>query len=219
MHPKRITIDATIRNNGTSKRAKLNGFAYVDAGFLVGDVAAGSPFTASELTLLTAFSFTGCPIAARTATPEINPWRSTGGTYVGRRHLDLDGATAKSVLTSFGAEDVIDMTLEIDVTGMMPTLSGIAEPFQEHIRQHSSGNLDGHFEMDFVRDDGTLLHAVARTRYELPIETSSSDAWRNITILAYGDVRGFHQVEQIDLFGNELEANEDLRQKVEIAGR
>lgn len=217
MQTKQIKIDISIRRNGQTKSTILNGFAFVESGFLSGKILPSEEITEEEQLLTTAFSFTGCPIAARVENPELNPWLLTNGSYKNERTLNSPEFSVKSKLHSVGSGDNIDMTLELDIEGEIENLHSIKKPFQESIYQTSKGNLEGKFSIAFNTKQGEELEANAVSKYKLEIEKDVLPVWRNIVILNSGGKDNFTQIEQIDLFGNKEIADKDLQSKSKVA--
>lgn len=217
MNSKKITIAIELNANGVLKRAALDGCAFIDAGFLMGTLhEKDERIDPREHILMTAFTFTGCPVAAREDTPGANPWRLTDGAYSARRVLVNEQFRSASTIVAQPEGNWIHMDLRINYTGDLPELTGIARPFQERIRQSRPGELVGEFRIPF-RANGNVLEARAITHYRLAIETDTRDAWRNITILPnVGDAKCV-QIEQIDLFADAERATRDLLGKLTVA--
>jgi hypothetical protein len=220
MLPKFLHIDITLAHAGRTKKAEFSGYAYIDSGFLQGELLPTTDtISRSEAVLLTAFTLTGCPIAARTPDPCLNPWSATNGEYKGLRTLTATNFSARSRIAAKPDRDGIAMNLRVEVDGELPRLTGIEEPFQEKISQAKLGTLIGLFEAAFRDERGERLTVKAETEYKLPIDTAVLPVWRNITISGFYIAPRFVQVEQIDLFGRELDAREDLSAKILVAGR
>ena len=151
---KKIKIDITINRNGKIKNTILNGFAFIESGFLSGKILPTEEITEEEQLLTTAFSFTGCPIAARVDNPELNPWLLTNGSYKNERILSSSEFLVKSKLHSVGNGDKIQMVLELNIEGEIGNLHSIKKPFQESIYQTSKGNLEGKFRITFNTKKG-----------------------------------------------------------------
>jgi hypothetical protein len=217
MNTKSITIDIAIRRNGKTKNTVLNGFAFVESGFLSGKILPSEEITDEEQILTTAFSFTGCPIAARVENPDLNPWLLTNGSYQNERTLHSPEFNVKAKLKSVGIGDKIHMTLDLDVDGEIENLVSIRKPFQESIYQVSKGNLEGKFQIEFNTKNGKGLKANAISKYHLAIEKDILPVWRNIVILNSGSKDNFTQTEQIDLFGDKEIADKDLQSKSKVA--
>lgn len=212
---KHINIIATITNRKTVSHLNVNGYAYLNSGFLSGVIKSG---TLSERLLLSAFTFTGCPIAAnvRTRTLNINPWVWTKGSYSSNRRLVGKKFSASSNLTSIATKNSIDVIINISVTGELPELIGVAKPFQESIEQKEAGALYGKFPITFKDKGGAEVVCEAETLYTLKTKRKSAKkfVFRNITILTSDAVGGgLQQVEQIDLFDNPDKANADLLER------
>ncbi|MEA2998492.1 MAG: hypothetical protein QOK17_325 [Sphingomonadales bacterium] len=212
MSVKIIQIGISLSTDSGTKEATLEGYAYLEAGFLKGTIPPGSGLTTAERTLLTALTFTGCPIAARTTDPELNPWLKTGGAYAGTRVLCTRAFNLRSEIVSEPIGDRIKMSLRAEVVGALPALCGIARPFQEVIRFREAGRLSGDFSLIFRTCEGDFS-ARATTEYHLNGVTSAPDVWRNITIESSLPEDSLIQVEQIDLFGSHEAAVADLRAK------
>lgn len=214
---KRIQLEISLNANGVSKLARMDGYAFVDAGFLVGHIQSNSgQLSQAEKVLLTAFSFTGCPIAARTAQRALNPWLLTHGEYIGRRTLCSDAFEAESSIQARGTPAEIRMRLQVGYRGQLPPVRSIVGAFQEHICERKVGELSGEFDLVFQSEDGALVPARAKTTYELAIKNHVAPVWRNITILDSESDGVFTQVEQIDLFGDAEAALADLRAKRDV---
>jgi len=216
MNIKQISIDLELRNGQNSKNGKLNGFAYVESGFLSGKIVPNCEFSLSEQVIITAFSFTGCPISARTEQPELNPWRLTNGAYNSIRKLNSTQFIVNSELSSSSFNDSIHMKLNLDIRGILPDLTAITKPFQERIKQKEIGKLIGHFHLNFCTQEGEEIEASAISEYNLNINQNVSTIWRNILILNSGSENNFIQTEQIDLFGEKLKADADLLDKLKL---
>jgi len=217
MQTKQIKIDIAIHRNGKTKNTILNGFAFVESGFLSGKILPSEEITEEEQILTTAFSFTGCPIVARVDNPELNPWLLTNGSYQNERTLNSSDFNIKAKLKSVGDGDIIYMTLGIDIEGEIANLHSIRKPFQESIYQVSKGNLAGNFQIVFNTKNGKELKADAISKYHLEIENDVQPVWRNIVILNSGGKEDFTQIEQIDLFGDKEIADKDLQSKSKVA--
>lgn len=216
MQTKHITIDITLNRNGKTKATILKGFAFVESGFLSGKILPVKEITQEEQLLTTAFSFTGCPIAARVENPELNPWLLTNGSYENTRTLDSSDFGVIAKLKSVADGDRIHMTLKMDIEGEIENLLSISKPFQESIYQVSRGNLEGVFNIDFHTKIGTEVKAQAKSKYRLEIDKDVQPVWRNIVILNTGSKDDFNQIEQIDLFGNKETADIDLQLKTKV---
>ena len=214
MTTKRIRIQAALSGAGAQKTALIEGSAYLESGFLTGLIqSADNTMSRSEQALMTAFTFTGCPIAAHTEVSDINPWVWTGGAYIGRRVLTGDGFSARSELRSRLAEDGIIMDLMLEVDGEVPAIIGVARPFQERIEQQRPGILRGDFDIVFLTDQGELS-CKAQTEYLLDTSRSVPTVYRNITILTADENGGLRQIEQIDLFDRQDYADDDLKGRI-----
>lgn len=221
MKAKTIGISISLKSDTLEKVARVTGYAYTEAGFLVGEFPACAPFTRAEQVLLTAFTFTGCPIAARTTDPTLNPWLQTGGAYAGKRHLISDDFEAHSIISSTASAAGVDMSLDLAYAGKVPDLEEIYQPFQECIQERSIGIFDGRFELSFLTNDNRIVPAVATTNYKLTVGQHYDSVWRNITIVNSFNGDALTQVEQIDLFGDSIDAQKDLSDKMLVccAGR
>lgn len=218
MQAKSININISLRIAGQTKSAVLTGYAFIESGFLSGRIESiDNQMSKQEKVLLTAFTFTGCPIAARVENSELNPWLLTGGTYSSIRTLSGVGFEIVAKLNSVGGGDAINMDLNIECAGILPSISSIKYPFQENIRQIQQGKLEGRFNVIFNTNNHEELIAHATSSYELDINQNSVPVWRNITILNAGENDNFVQVEQIDLFGNKEIADKDLNEKSKVA--
>ena len=218
MNSKKITIAIELNANGFLKRATLDGCAFIDAGFLMGTLReTGTRIDSSEHILMTAFTFTGCPVAAREDSPGANPWRLTHGEYSAQRELTSDCFRSASTIVAQSRASGIHMDLCISYIGDVTKLTGVARPFQERIRQSRPGELVGEFKIPFLAS-GELLEACAVTHYHLAIGTDIPDAWRNITILPNVSHAKCVQIEQIDLFADPERASRDLSNKLAVAG-
>jgi hypothetical protein len=216
MSTKRIEIATTLNIGGAVKSGLFKGFAYFESGFLSGGFESSSGFSHAEGTLLSAFTLTGCPIAARRLSSQGNPWESTGGEYHGERYLEGQGFTAKSALEAKRLDDKIQMTLIVKVEGILPALQSIPTPFQEIIVQKRPGNLKGNFNLEFAVENGTRIKANVDTEYTLPTTKSYVDSWRNITIRGVSNAEGFYQIEQIDMYDNQIQANNALKSQIVV---
>jgi hypothetical protein len=214
---KRIGINVVLNHGAVTKHARMEGSGFIEAGFLCGDFQSlrQSEWSIAERLLLCSFTFTGCPIAARTDRPEWNPWRWTDGAYKSHRTATLGTVTIRSSLVSESRGNDIEMTLEINYTGNLPQLAKVTKPFQEKISQLCVGKLEGMFDVEYSAADGSLHTLKALTDYELPTELNALPAWRNITIRATDMALGMTQVEQIDLFHDINAANADLNSKLQ----
>jgi len=217
MKAKTIDISVSLRSETQEKLARVTGYAYIDAGFLVGEFPVDTPFTVAEQVLLTAFTFTGCPIAARTSQPELNPWLETSGVYIGRRQLISDDFEAHSVISSTASDTGIEMNLDLAYAGKVRSLREIYQPFQESIKESKTGIFEGRFQLSFRTAQQHIVRASATTIYDLPIARHYDSVWRNITIINSLKACGLTQVEQIDLFGNEIDATRDLSEKMSVS--
>jgi hypothetical protein len=210
-----IGLDATDR---PFRVATFAGFAYLESGFLAGDILpAGEAIAPAELVLLTAFTLTGCPIAARCGAELINPWSLTGGAYRGFRSLIGRDFWAESILSATPVDDQISMRLQVAYGGSLPNFAAVARPFQEAIAQRTKGTLFGEFTIPFTDAAGRQHEAHATTRYELAVDVDVSRAWRNITILCSKTPNGLRQVEQIDMFDSESAAAINILDKVSVS--
>jgi hypothetical protein len=216
MNTKSIAIEININQNGVQVEGLLNGYAYTDAGFLVGDFS-GEQVTSEQATLLTAFTFTGCPIAARCDEMAKNPWVHTKGAYRGERTMHGDGFVARSSLSSVPHDNTINMALALEVTGTLPKIAKVVAPFQEVIEQIDIGHLRGSFDITFSDELGNLVKTTSTTDYFLDIDFEVAPAWRNITIVGSGGAGEFHQIEQIDLFFDKASAVQDLEAKLAVS--
>jgi len=217
MKTKTIDIQLRLISANERRQANLRGFAYLDSGLLAGDIEnTQHPLSPRQLVLVTAFTFTGCPIAARTPVPQINPWVKTNGEYVGLRSLRVGGLMAKSKISSRALADSIQMELEIDLKGEIPDLVSIGQPFQEHIRQREQGVFEGTFEICFLQRSGEAVPARAVSEYRLSVSEDFPPVWRNITIVNSQGVDRFSQLEQIDMFANHPDAKKDLSEKCRV---
>lgn len=213
MLAKAIHIGITVHRDGNCTRTcGFDGYAYLDSGFLVGSIGQGLVLH-DEATLLTAFTLTGCPIAARCEAQHLNPWVYTRGAYRGRRRLVGQDFSVESLLQSRPEGSSVEMELDVSIKGTLPQLSGIARPFQEEISQRSRGRLAGQFDIDFRTGAGCVFTCSAETEYQLDIPFDVQTAWRNITIVAKATRDGLTQVEQIDMFHDRALALEDLNEK------
>lgn len=217
MKAKTIDISISLRSDSQEKLARLTGYAYIEAGFLVGEFPVGAPFTVAEQVLLTAFTFTGCPIAARTSDPGLNPWLETAGAYVGRRQLISDDFEAHSVISSAPSATGMEMSLNLAYAGKVPSLCEIYQPFQECIKESKLGVFEGRFQLSFFTAQQQIVRTTATTIYDLPITRHYDPVWRNITIINSLKTHGITQIEQIDLFGNEIDAKKDLSDKMSVS--
>lgn len=217
MKTKSIKIDISLTDNRTTKHASFSGYAFLDSGFLHGEISHIDGLSNSESVLLTAFTLTGCPIAARAKDHVLNPWINTKGRYQGRRVLSSEAFSAESRISSVPNGDEIVMKLEVNVEGELPAITGVYEPFQERIAQRQIGELYGQFQVQFTAEKGELVSATAETDYSLPIDFSVEPVWRNITISGVGAAQRFSQFEQIDLFDQQFEADADLAAKIPVA--
>lgn len=213
MTVKQIHIDIWLASGAGTKEAALNGYAYLEAGFLKGTILEGSGLTPAERTLLTALTFTGCPIAARAADAALNPWLKTEGAYAATRIVQAETFDLKSDIISHPVGDSIAMTLRAQVAGELPNLCSVAEPFQEAIRCQAPETLVGEFALRFRTPDASVA-AVASTTYRLHGVEWAPQVWRNITIESSLPGGALVQVEQIDLFGSREEARYDLQAKL-----
>lgn len=214
MTAKPITICICLRDRGEQRYAELRGFGYISAGFLAGEITPGSStWGVCDSVLASLFTFTGCPIVARTPDPVLNPWLETGGSYRANRRLRIGEAEIFGSLISTGSSSGIEMVLNIRVECGLPKLTRIAMPFQEAIRARGPGLLCGEFEAAVTATDGENETARACTEYHLPITRVPEPVWRNITVFGRGDDAQYLQVEQIDLFGNSRAASDDLNAK------
>jgi len=216
MNTKSLDIRISVSNELGTKRTSLAGFAFLDSGFLSGKLLHTDGLSKEEEVLITAFSFTGCPIAARTSRADLNPWVSTNGSYRSERVLTSDLFQVRSALVSKGMGHHIEMDLQLQISGQVTGLAPIIRPFQEHIIQAGIGLLNGKFSLSFGHASGPV-EAIAETHYKLDIQHEVAPVWRNITILTSADERCLNQVEQIDLYGDQDEAQEDLVRKVAVA--
>lgn len=217
MKIKSIKIDISIQRNGVKKHTALEGYAFVESGFLSGKILSLEDVTEEEKVLITAFSFTGCPIAARVDNPDLNPWLATNGSYRSERTLTSPQFKVFSKLTSVGEGDKIFMALDIEIDGQIDNLLSIKRPFQESIYQLKKGYLEGKFDISFNVANGGELKANASSKYRLEIEKDVLPVWRNIVIINSLGKNEFTQVEQIDLFGNKNIADKDLFDKSAVA--
>ena len=217
MSTKRIEIAVNLVCGSVAKKAHVSGYAYLESGFLQGLIIPekATQISRAEQVLLTAFTFTGCPIAAHTEERDINPWVWTRGAYAGSRVLRGNGFTAESQLTSTLEAGIISMELALEIKGNLPDLVSIARPFQEEITELSLGILNGKFDIVFLTENGPI-HCNAETRYDLDISRSAPTVFRNITILTANGDGGLAQVEQIDLFGNKTGADIDLAARLAV---
>lgn len=211
---KRIDIDIRLRSSGSEKQARFCGFAYVESGFLAGNIeSSGTALRREELILLTAFTLTGCPIAARRCGNAFNPWSLTNGAYIGHRMLTSQHFSAESFLEARATSEGVAMDLQVRYDGSLPRVTSIPRPFQEVITQKSRGILEGKFEAIFEDDECGLHKTTTTTKYELALGCDIQTAWRNITILASAEAGQLRQIEQIDLFASYEDAMLDVRQK------
>jgi len=211
MSAKLIEIELNIMSSGQSRRGVLVGSAQIEAGFLSGSIIPeGVAWTHAEKVMATAFTFTGCPIAARTRQPELNPWLVTKGSYESVRTLETNEFRVISRIQARGTDERVSMTLNLDIDGAMPDVVSIAEPFQEYIRQIRTGQLEGEFAIKFLTSGGRMVQGVARSDYRLAVTSHVAPVWRNITILTAPSGQGLMQIEQIDLYGDRSEAAADL---------
>lgn len=219
MHSRNLNIQLTLENEGVTKKAIMSGIAFLKSGFITGKInREHTNLTPEECVLISAFSFTGCPIAANTETPGLNPWEVTGGAYKSTRSLDSDEFQVSSTLESTADNINIDMELNMKISGKLPKLSGIQKPFQESISESKVGHFRGEFEVLFASETGDDVNAKATSNYTLGIEASFPPVWRNITIVDTFGVSDFTQVEQIDLFGSSEQAKIDLLDKCMLTG-
>lgn len=213
-----IAIELT-RDDRTTKRSKFTGYAYVEAGFLTGSFIGRDSLETYERVLLTAFTFTGCPLAARTQNPNLNPWMLTGGEYSARRRLESSAFVSTSTIESRTEKDQIRMRLSVDICGRIDQIRDVRRPFQETIFEREIGIFEGEFELDFATDTGgKILRSRAVTEYKLDVDRHFERMWRNITIVNSGGTQKFRQVEQIDLFGDSQIASRDLLSKRKVSG-
>jgi len=214
MGTKEISISISLKDRAGQKEACFQGFAYLPSGFLAGGIKPiGQTLSRAELVLLTAFTLTGCPIAARSNKELCNPWVLTGGAYKSHRRVTARHFDARAALTANTIGNQIAMQLNVAYEGVLPGLTSVAAPFQESITQFSRGILSGQFDVLFEDEDGTLHKAHATSEYQLALTIDVPPAWRNITILCFHEMHSLQQVEQIDMFGCVDEAEVDLRQK------
>lgn len=210
-----ITINIKLSSGSNNAEGEFNGIAYLESGFLRGGLQSDS-FAEHERTLLSALTLTGCPIAARSESSSINPWRETAGAYTSTRSISTDEFELTSHLHSEADGASINMTLEAQYDGTIPQLVAFARPFQEEIRQSDLGQFIGFFEPVFVDRQGHQFKATARTSYSLNCSKKYPTVWRNISI--FDDHHGSKttQTEQIDLFARKSDANKDLERKTMI---
>jgi hypothetical protein len=216
MNTKQIDIDIKFYNNGTLKETSLKGFAFVESGFLSGQMNTTDKLSNSEQVLVTAFSFTGCPIAARVEDSSLNPWLLTNGSYKSARMLHSPFLKVHSQLTSIGHHDKIKMELILKCEGNTDGLQSIKDPFQESIYQVSPGILEGKFNLIFLNEKEEEIPASATSKYELNVYDNVRPVWRNIVILNALNKDKFVQTEQIDLFGDKQIADQDLMEKTMV---
>lgn len=218
MSTKHIQIDVKLDHGcRPAVSCDVDGYAYLDAGFLYGAICGSSGLSRAESTLVAAFDFTGCPLAAREERFGINPWRRTGGAYRGSRVLQASDFRVTSSIQSSVRENTIRMALQLYVSGPLPRLIGFAEPFQEKLWGCGPGLIQGEFAFRFVTENGQPVPCAASTEYELSTNDNFGKSWRNITIQTYHNSTRFEQVEQIDLFESPDRANDDLALKVAVA--
>src|SRR5438105_15850314 len=127
MKAKTIHIDITFNDGSEERRATLSGFAYVDAGFLAGLIrpAGRSMLSLKDQVMLTAFTFTGCPIAARTSKIGLNPWLLTNGSYSATRRLVGELFQVNSSIVAKGTVDSVDMRLKVECLGILPDIVAV----------------------------------------------------------------------------------------------
>lgn len=214
MDPKSIVIWISLtKRNSRPIDATFDGYAYLDAGFLAGAIPLSNTLSQHDATLLSAFTLTGCPIAARTSERNLNPWVATGGAYTATRLLESATFRAESAIVANPRGSAIEMSLDVRVDGQLPTIDGIKEPFQEKIQHREKGKLLGEFDLTFTDIAGHEYIARAITNYRLPIDFDANTVWRNITILGFTQSGAYKQIEQIDLFSNVEVATSDLVDK------
>ena len=218
MQSRKINIAIQLAHCGKVSVGVMHGLGYLDSGFLAGRFdAIDGPWSEAEKLALCAFTFTGCPIAARTAAPAMNPWRWTNGSYESNRIGTLAGAKINSTLISKGGSELIDMELSISVAGHLPEIRRVTRPFQEAITEKSLGNLQGKFSIEFEGELDEKFTLNATTAYRLAINKHVPDSWRNITISANDiDATSLTLFEQIDLFHDERSASLDLAEKCAV---
>lgn len=214
-----IQIAIELVESGIRKTAQLKGYAFVEAGFLAGRIRAttGTLSRADQL-VLSAFTFTGCPIAAREDVGADNPWKRTGGAYTGSRHLSSGKLEVQSRISAYKHAGGISMSLEVQSSGLLPDLVGVAHSFQEELREIRLGHIRGHFSIPFITATGEVVTWEAISEYHLAINGHTRPAWRNITIMAQPCDASFLQIEQIDLFGDSQRAADDLIDKNTVLG-
>jgi hypothetical protein len=218
MAAKELHLNIKVWDGGSPIFATMKGFTYIEAGFLFGHLIDGGLLSESQRVLTTAFTFTGCPIAARADREEWNPWHDTRGAYTGRRMLHGPGFNVHSTLKAVPRANGIEAELELEIHGEMPQVIGVAKPFQEIIVQTARGQLAGDFSLQFVTAGGKVIDSSASTIYDLQIARDVIPVWRNITILAECHAGTLTQVEQIDLFISQDEAAADLADKARAFG-
>jgi hypothetical protein len=217
MSTKRIDIRSCIRHANAQKIVHFRGSAYIEAGFLKGFMMHESgDISKDEEMLLTAFTLTGCPLAAHVrGNGDINPWVWTNGAYRGRRIIKSSDFTARSELISQSGPECLKMDLTVDIVGILPELFGVARPFQERITEQSPGHLSGIFPITF-RGKDREIHCKAETEYELKTSRSAPTVFRNITITTAEESSQLLQIEQIDLFDNPAQAAQDLQERLAV---
>lgn len=213
MAAKQLDLRISVCHGTRNLIVPMQGYAYVDAGFLSGRLDDDGRLTGAERTLLTALTFTGCPIAARTVKDASNPWRLTDGAYEGERRIIGPGFEVNSRIVATAAKGSVSMDLRVNIDGELPEIRSVARPFQEEIIQTGQGRLTGRFIVDFSTDKKDEISCEAVTDYSLDCIGSFSPVWRNITIDSACASEGMSQFEQIDLFGVREDAIWDLEAK------
>jgi hypothetical protein len=217
MKSKKITINISLLRNNQEKKVEFQGYGFVDSGYLSGGFLDKlSNWFSSEKALISAFTFTGCPIIARSHEVNLNPWVSTGGEYDSIRTLVGENFEVISKLSSRSIGDEITMSLDLEVIGVLPEICKVSESFQESISQIEIGKLRGEFSIVYEDVYGKRIPTTSKTEYVLPINFDVDDVWRNITIEIYNDSNTFRQIEQIDLFSNFTKAQVDLVEKNQV---
>lgn len=218
MNSRNILIDIALHNGSNNKHCNLVGYAYIDSGFLAGKIhSKNDDLSESEYLLLSGFTFTGCPIAARTNIKDANPWIWTNGSYEASRSMQGKGFNVLSSISAKGSANEIKMNLAVTIEGVLPEFTTVGRAFQEKIKQKEIGNLEGYFEMDFIDKKGNLVRTHSSTQYKLDVDRAIDPVWRNITILDSASSNYMLQVEQIDLFSDEIVAAKDLEGKRNVS--
>lgn len=214
MSSRSIFIDISIRSSNELKKCQLTGYAYLDSGFLAGRI---NPIEGNinneEYLLLSGFTFTGCPIAARTIEAGINPWVWTNGSYHANRIMTTKQFQVCSQIEAVGTDEKINMLLSVDISGELPKFISVGRTFQERIEQKIRNTLSGTFSIDFIDSNGNTFSALSLTDYHLEANRDVDPVWRNITIIDSATINSILQIEQIDLFSSEKAANDDLEEK------